>query len=222
MADEKVACTVYVAGVHQAVDEAQLRALFQAYGPLVECRLCGDPHSRLRFAFVEFVSRASARAALTCSGMQLNACFLRVTPSRTPIVAVDASRLPRSEEERAAVARTVYVTNVDRMVACEALLEFFQSACGPVDRIRLLGDARRAAKIAFVQFVSLQSAQAALQCSGVQLGRLTIRVNVSKTAVSTSVSTVTPAAATTLTPPAPCAVAAALWPDARAAPLFAQ
>lgn len=41
---------------------------------------------------------------------------------------------------------------------------------GPVTKLRLLGDAQHASKIAFVEFESAGSAKQALNCSGVLLG----------------------------------------------------
>jgi uncharacterized membrane protein len=60
---------------------------------------------------------------------------------------------------------------------------FFESICGEVYRLRLLGDYQHNTRIAFVEFVMAESATAALNCSGVILGSLPIRVSPSKTPV---------------------------------------
>ncbi|WP_407819541.1 hypothetical protein, partial [Staphylococcus aureus] len=60
---------------------------------------------------------------------------------------------------------------------------FFESFCGEVYRLRLLGDYQHSTRIAFVEFVMAESAIAALNCSGVVLGSLPIRVSPSKTPV---------------------------------------
>ncbi|KAB5535030.1 hypothetical protein DKX38_018116 [Salix brachista] len=60
---------------------------------------------------------------------------------------------------------------------------FFESLCGEVYRLRLLGDHHHPTRIAFVEFVMAESAIAALNCSGVVLGSLPIRVSPSKTPV---------------------------------------
>lgn len=55
---------------------------------------------------------------------------IRVSPSKTAIVPVNNTYLPRSTEERELVARTVFVGNIDRVVEREQLSEFFQNLCG--------------------------------------------------------------------------------------------
>jgi hypothetical protein len=90
---------------------------------VVDCRICGDPHSVLRFAFVEFaderkiflVSKSSvtchhysilhvtmdfyltdgARAALNLGGTMLGYYPVRVLPSKTAILPVNPTFLPR-------------------------------------------------------------------------------------------------------------------------------
>ncbi|CAI8592487.1 unnamed protein product [Vicia faba] len=52
---------------------------------------------------------------------------------------------------------------------------FFESICGEVQRLRLLGDYHHSTRIAFVEFTVADSAIAALSCSGVILGALPIR-----------------------------------------------
>ncbi len=42
--------------------------------------------------------------------------------------------------------------------------------CGPVARLRLLGDATHNTRIAFVEFAAAEGAKAALNCSGALLG----------------------------------------------------
>ena len=49
----------------------------------------------------------------------------------------------------------------------------------------MLGDAQHDTKIAFVEFVSKDSMQSALRCTGAMLGPLAIRVSPSKTPVRT-------------------------------------
>jgi hypothetical protein len=55
---------------------------------------------------------------------------IRVSPSKTAIVPVNDTYLPRSNEEMQLVARTVFVGNVDRVVEREQLREFFENLCG--------------------------------------------------------------------------------------------
>ena len=95
--------------------------------------MCGDPNSALRFAFVEFdgedavtKARASPRRriitalmrwvgaqALALTGAVMGSYSIKVVRSKTAIVPVNASLLPRTEEESERCKRTVYVTNID-------------------------------------------------------------------------------------------------------------
>ncbi|OAY69182.1 Polyadenylate-binding protein-interacting protein 11, partial [Ananas comosus] len=122
------------------VTEEQLAALFINCGQVVDCRVCGDPNSVLRFAFIEFTDEDGARAALNLSGTVLGYYPVRVLPSKTAIAPVNPTFLPRSDDEREMCARTVYCTNIDKKVSQADVKLFFESICGEVYRLRLLGD----------------------------------------------------------------------------------
>ncbi|XP_073359631.1 polyadenylate-binding protein-interacting protein 11 isoform X4 [Aegilops tauschii subsp. strangulata] len=175
--DEVIRRTVYVSDIDHQVTEEQLAALFIN---VVDCRMCGDPNSVLRFAFIEFTDEEGARAALNLSGTVLGYYPVRVLPSKTAIAPVNPTFLPRSDDEREMCARTIYCTNIDKKADVKL---FFESICGEVYRLRLLGDYQHNTRIAFVEFVMAESATAALNCSGVILGSLPIRVSPSKTPV---------------------------------------
>lgn len=175
--------TVYVSDIDQQVTEEQLAALFLNCGQVVDCRVCGDPNSILRFAFIEFTDEDGARAALNLSGTMLGYYPVRVLPSKTAISPVNPTFLPRSEDEREMCSRTIYCTNIDKKVTQADVKFFFESLCGEVQRLRLLGDYHHSTRIAFVEFTIAESAIAALNCSGVVLGSLPIRVSPSKTPV---------------------------------------
>lgn len=183
--EESIRKTVYVSDIDQLVTEEQLAALFTNCGQLqvVDCRVCGDPNSVLRFAFVEFIDEDSARRALSLSGTVLGFYPLRVLPSKTAILPVNPTFLPVSEDERELCARTIYCTNIDKKVSQADVKLFFETLCGPVSRLRLLGDYQHLTRISFVEFVYAESAMAALNCSGAILGSLPIRVSPSKTPV---------------------------------------
>ncbi|KAL0321614.1 UNVERIFIED_CONTAM: Polyadenylate-binding protein-interacting protein 11 [Sesamum calycinum] len=165
------------------VTEEQLAALFISCGQVVDCRVCGDPNSVLRFAFIEFTDEEGARNALSLAGTMLGYYPVRVLPSKTAIAPVNPTFLPRSEDEREMCARTIYCTNIDKKVTQADVKLFFESICGEVHRLRLLGDYHHSTRIAFVEFVMAESAIAALNCSGAVLGSLPIRVSPSKTPV---------------------------------------
>ncbi|XP_022722815.1 polyadenylate-binding protein-interacting protein 12-like [Durio zibethinus] len=175
--------TVYVSDIDLQVTEDLLAGLFLSCGPVVDCRICGDPNSILRFAFVEFYKDEDARAALNLSGTMLGYYPVRVLPSKTAIAPVNPTFLPRSEDEREMCTRTIYCTNIDKKVTQADVKLFFESVCGEVQRLRLLGDYHHSTRIAFVEFTMAESAVAALNCSGAVLGSLPIRLSPSKTPV---------------------------------------
>ncbi|CBI38144.3 hypothetical protein AAG906_030890 [Vitis piasezkii] len=181
--EDSIRRTVYVSDIDQHVTEERLAALFSSCGQVVDCRVCGDPHSVLRFAFVEFADEHGARAALNLGGTMLGYYPVRVLPSKTAILPVNPTFLPRSEDEREMCARTVYCTNIDKKVSQAEVKNFFERACGEVSRLRLLGDHVHSTRIAFVEFAMAESAIVALNCSGLVLGTQPIRVSPSKTPV---------------------------------------
>lgn len=180
---DKVKRTVYICDIDQQVTEEQLATLFQACGRVVDCRVCGDPNSAMRFAFIEFMEEAAVQLALTRHGVILGTYPLRVLPSKTAIVPVNNQYLPRTEEERELCGRTVYAANIDKKVDRTDVQAFFETLCGPVSKIRLLGDYHHPTRIAFVEFTSAESARAALNCSGALLGSTPVRISPSKTPV---------------------------------------
>ncbi|KAL4557222.1 hypothetical protein LXL04_035395 [Taraxacum kok-saghyz] len=181
--DDVIKRTVYVSDIDQQVTEEQLAALFINCGQVVDCRVCGDPNSVLHFAFVEFTDEEGARNALSLGGTMLGYYPVRVLPSKTAIAPVNPTFLPQSEDEREMCARTIYCTNIDKKVTQADVKLFFETLCGEVYRLRLLGDYNHSTRIAFVEFVMAESAIAALNCSGAVLGSLPIRVSPSKTPV---------------------------------------
>ncbi|KAL8507796.1 hypothetical protein ACS0TY_018362 [Phlomoides rotata] len=181
--EDSIRRTVYVSDLDLNITEEQLAALFSGYGQVVDCRVCGDPHSRLRFAFVEFSDEFSARAALCVNGTLLGRSPVKVLPSKTAILPVNPTFLPRSEDEREMCARTVYCTNIDKKVTQVDVKNFFEAKCGEVSRLRLLGDHVHSTRIAFVEFYMAESAIMALDCCGQILGSQRIRVSPSKTPV---------------------------------------
>ncbi|GLU17704.1 hypothetical protein SLE2022_340600 [Rubroshorea leprosula] len=181
--EDSIRRTVYVSDIDQTITEERLAGLFSSCGEVVDCRVCGDPHSVLRFAFVEFANEEGARAALNLGGTMLGFYPVRVLPSKTAILPVNPTFLPRSEDEREMCTRTVYCTNIDKKVSQAEVRNFFESSCGEVTRLRLLGDQVHSTRIAFVEFAMAESAIVALNCSGMVLGTQPIRVSPSKTPV---------------------------------------
>lgn len=181
--EDSIRRTVYVSDIDHQITEERLAELFATCGQVVDCRVCGDPHSVLRFAFIEFADEEGARTALNLGGTLLGYYPLRVLPSKTAILPVNPKFLPRSNDEKEMVVRTVYCTNIDKKVTQSDVKIFFEQICGEVSRLRLLGDNVHSTRIAFVEFVQAESAISALNCSGMVLGSLPIRVSPSKTPV---------------------------------------
>nr|KJB24078.1 hypothetical protein B456_004G128900 [Gossypium raimondii] len=130
--EEVIRRTVYVSDIDQQVTEEQLAGLFVSCGQVVDCRICGDPNSVLRFAFVEFTDEEGARAALNHAGTMLGFYPVRVLPSKTAIAPVNPTFLPRNEDERQMCARTIYCTNIDKKVTQADVKLFFETVCGEV------------------------------------------------------------------------------------------
>ncbi|WOL14155.1 polyadenylate-binding protein-interacting protein 11 [Canna indica] len=173
--EESIRRTVYVSDVDNQVTEEKLAEVFSSCGQVIDCRICGDPHSVLRFAFIEFSDEDGAKTALYLDGTMLGYHPVKVLPSKTAIMPVNPRFLPKSEDEREMVMRTVYCTNIDRKITQTDVKAFFEQLCGEVSRLRLLGDSIHATRIAFVEFVQAESAIAALNCSGMVLGARPIR-----------------------------------------------
>ncbi|KAL3576504.1 hypothetical protein D5086_021787 [Populus alba] len=186
--EDSIRRTVYVSDIDQHVTEERLAGLFSGCGQVVDCRICGDPRSVLRFAFVEFAVEQGARAALNLGGTMLGYYPVRVLPSKTAILPVNPTFLPQSEDEREMCTRTVYCTNIEKKVSQAEVKNFFESICGEVTRLRLLGDHVHSTRIAFVEFAMAESAIAALNCSGMVLGSQPVRVSPSKTPVKPRVT----------------------------------
>eukprot|EP00877_Chromochloris_zofingiensis_P001993 jgi/Chrzof1/11795/Cz06g10120.t1 len=181
--EDNVRRTVYISYIDQQVTEESLANFFVDCGDVVDCRICGDPNSAMRFAFIEFTDEEGAQKAMTKTGSILGSSPLRVLPSKTAIVPVNKELMPQSQDDLERCSRTVYVANVDKKVDKEDVRSFFEELCGTVSKIRLLGDFSHATRIAFIEFQQAEGATAALNCSGALLGSLPLRVSPSKTPV---------------------------------------
>ncbi|KAF2299175.1 hypothetical protein GH714_030901 [Hevea brasiliensis] len=93
---------------------------------------------------------------------------LRVVPSKTGIVPVNPTFLPRSEDEYDMCMRTVYCANIDKKVNEANVRLFFETCCGEVQRMRVLQDYHPWTSIAFVEFTGAVSAIAALKFSAIK------------------------------------------------------
>ena len=173
--------TVHVRDVHASVTERDVAAAFEDCGPVADCRLCSDPQSGARYAFVAFPTKAGARAALSKSGSEIGGHPVRVVLSRTSVIPVNPSLLPQSADEMERCARTVYVANVHRASREEDVHAFFETDTAAVTGVLLQRNPRVASQVAFVEFATVEAAQAALRRSGRDLDGRALRVSQSKT-----------------------------------------
>ncbi|XP_009389991.2 polyadenylate-binding protein-interacting protein 9 isoform X3 [Musa acuminata AAA Group] len=126
---ESIRRTVYVSDIDHHVTEEKLAGIFATCGQVVDCRICGDPRW-VRFAFIEFFDEDGARAALDLDFTKLGYYPVRVLPSKTAILPVNPKFLPRSEDEKEKVSRTVYCMNIDKEVTQTEVKVFFEQFCG--------------------------------------------------------------------------------------------
>ncbi|KAH7651806.1 Splicing factor 3b subunit 4 protein [Dioscorea alata] len=180
--------TIYVSNIEQHVTEEELAGLFSCCGHINDCRISGELSSVCHFAFLEFSSETSARAALSLCGTPLHTIPICIAPSKSYIFPINPSYLPRSAHEKDIARRTVYCNNIDKMVSEIEIQRFFESNCGPISRLRVLGNRCHQTYIAFIEFVRDDSAIAALQYTGFYLGGFPIRVIASKTPVRMNTS----------------------------------
>ena len=59
--------TVYIRNIGSDVTEDNLLAVFAACGSIQDSRMCGDPNSSLRFAFIEFEAENSVAKVFICA-----------------------------------------------------------------------------------------------------------------------------------------------------------
>ncbi|CAN1299582.1 Polyadenylate-binding protein-interacting protein 11 [Linum perenne] len=130
--------TVYVSDIDQQVYILLVLGLVIFVDKVVDCRICGDPNSVLRFAFIEFTDEDGAQTALNLSGTMLGYYPVKVLPSKTAIAPVNPTFLPRNDDEREMCTRTIYCTNIDKKVTQSDIKVFFESVCGEVSDSFLL------------------------------------------------------------------------------------
>ena len=68
--------------------------------------------------------------AIKLSGHVVGSYPLRVRPSKTAIVPVNRTYLPRTDAERELCSKTVYAANIDKKVDAPQIRQFFESLCG--------------------------------------------------------------------------------------------
>ncbi|KAL6592454.1 hypothetical protein ACP70R_049507 [Stipagrostis hirtigluma subsp. patula] len=177
--------TIFVTDTDHSVTEEMLATLFRICATVVHCRICGYLMSGFRYAFIELQSEDEAYVALFLDGAIIGSRPLRVSPSRTSMRPINPRFLPQSEAEREVCSRTVYCSNISKNVEQRNLKAFFEGkiTTSHISHLKLLGDDWHATNIAFIEFVEIHGAIAALNSSGIFAGGIPIRVSPSKTVV---------------------------------------
>ena len=174
--------TVFVKDVATTVSERELADAFAACGRILDCRMCRDVNgNKSNYVFLAFDSADAVRRALLLDKMELHGKRVVVRRSDTAVIPVNPLLLPQNDEEIESCARTAYVANVEKTVTSDELKATFEECAGAVSRLHVQVKHNAAANVAFIEFVSLESMEAALQMTGKRLGNRTIRVSASKT-----------------------------------------
>ena len=66
------------------------------------------------------------------TGREVGGYPLRISRSKTAIMPVNTSFLPRSQEEREQCSRTIYVSNLDKQVDRRQLIQWFAKFAGAI------------------------------------------------------------------------------------------
>eukprot|EP00191_Tetraselmis_sp_GSL018_P008332 CAMPEP_0177615486 /NCGR_PEP_ID=MMETSP0419_2-20121207/23475_1 /TAXON_ID=582737 /ORGANISM="Tetraselmis sp., Strain GSL018" /LENGTH=373 /DNA_ID=CAMNT_0019113135 /DNA_START=470 /DNA_END=1592 /DNA_ORIENTATION=+ len=203
--------TIYVGNVSAVFNEANIRMLFQSFGPITQVRIAGDPSYNTRYCFVEFASDASAQNALSLNGLQLGDRAIRVSIAKQPGAAGAAgaaaggygSMMPfgsafgmgmqgmgnrvrtQKPQDPERVAKTIHIDNVDVSINEYHLAQYF-GVCGAVVAVRIAGSPAQLKRKAWVEFQDLAAAQAAFQLDNQVVGSLAIRITPSKTVIHTN------------------------------------
>lgn len=189
--DPKMWHNVHVRNISSSLSESALARVFAGCGRILDCRLCGDPNSKLRFAFIAFATSKEVDQALTLDGFMLEGAALRVLRSKTAVIPVNPNLLPQSEDDIERCSRTVYVANVDPHLSPAEVRATFEELCGPVTCMHQQLNNRRDTQVAFIEFAEASSATTALGCSGQLIGQRQVRVSPSKTPLKVNARTST-------------------------------
>jgi RNA recognition motif-containing protein len=118
---------------------------------------------------------------------------MKVVRSKTAIVPINSSLLPRTDEELERCRRTAYVTNLDidldvrlcrpgcalrptlieysvrLFMQGQTVYKFFEQLCGNVTRVHVTKMQGQQTLVAFVEFATEESADKALNCIGARI-----------------------------------------------------
>ncbi|XP_066382312.1 polyadenylate-binding protein-interacting protein 11-like [Miscanthus floridulus] len=185
--DETVKRTIFVKYIDHIVTEETLAGIFRLFGTVVDCRICGHPASGdgLRFGFVELQHEDEALASLDLDGTIIGINSVSVSRSRTAICPINPKFLPQSEAEWETCLRTIYCTNISKIVTSSNLKAFCEAYFGKVCRLKLLDNEDRSTNIAFIEFAEVDGAIAALMSGGIYVDGIPIRMCPSKSPIRT-------------------------------------
>jgi RNA recognition motif-containing protein len=122
-------------------------------------------------------SKQSNNNSLSASSSSLNA--ISVGGGNNSGIATAVIQPPIAAD---AVERTIYVTSIDSQIMEHQLIDYF-TYCGHINTHRLCGDDSHPTRFAFFEFSTREAAVAALSMNGTSLGRFSIKVSPSRTAI---------------------------------------
>lgn len=173
---------VRVANIPCTITESALAAVFAGCGRILDCRMCGDPHSKLRVAFIAFDEEQAIASAVALDGFSLDGVVLAVRKSNTPIVPVNPDLLPRDEQEVEKCTRTVHVAHICPDVSAAEVRAALESACGgQIENMHQRQNSSKGTQVAFVEFSDAAVAAKALTISGPTIGSMQVWISPSKT-----------------------------------------
>ncbi|KAH7100756.1 hypothetical protein BKA62DRAFT_705553 [Auriculariales sp. MPI-PUGE-AT-0066] len=155
--------TLYVTNFAEQTDDAAVRDMFTAFGPLLDVRWPSKKFKTTRrFCYIQYTNPAHAEAALSLHGQQ-TAKGMKLT------VLISDPQRRKERTDADANDREVYVAGLSRFIKRGDLQSLFQQF-GPIKDIRLQLDERGHSKgFAFIEFEETRSANSALSANNFEL-----------------------------------------------------
>ena len=139
---------------------------------------------RVALSVADANMRETAAARAAAQAAQARSTSAPGTPGGSSAAGAEGGAAGRDEAARIeADERSVFVNNVHFRTTAEELTQFFQDGAGPVERVTLLRDkfTQQPRGIAYVEFVSRDSVEAALALNGAEFNGRNIEVRQKRT-----------------------------------------
>lgn len=182
---ERMDRTVYISNLPTSISEMQIVEFISLSGKVVNYKFCGEETQETRYAFFEFATRQEALTCRAANGTLLGGYAIKCGESKVALqVQKAAVEVAAGNPMAEVVSRTVYIGNIDPAISENEMKSFFEDRCGPSCRTNMLEGNTGGYRYGFVEFVDRQSAIAALQLNGQQLGAGILKVAPSKGAIT--------------------------------------